>query len=107
MFEIQRVIFIVSICHAPQKQLAFLVTAGMSGSLILLSSGRDIGVVSISGSRSSGVSSREGFSPLLAAQLPCWLAGGLLDIPSRPDDDGQGGRGAGPNGGPSPTPEKD
>jgi len=61
------------------------IVAGMSGSPIMLSSGHAIGVVSVAG-EVKGEDSREGEGPMLAARLPCWLAGGLLDIPLRPDD---------------------
>jgi hypothetical protein len=63
---------------------------GMSGSPIMLSSGHAIGVVCISFevADNAGRSREGGPNPFLAAQLPCWLAGGLLDIPLRPEDDG-------------------
>lgn len=69
------------------------IRGGMSGSPIMLSSGQAVGVVCISfSSEVSGAGSREGGpNPLLAAQLPCWLAGGLLDIPARPSDDAEVG----------------
>jgi hypothetical protein len=48
------------------------IVAGMSGSPIMLSKGRAIGVVCLN---------PPGPNPFLAAQLPGWLARGLLDIP--------------------------
>jgi len=56
---------------------------GMSGSPIMLSSGHAVGVVSISREVPGAAGSEGGPNPLLAAQLPCWLAGGLLEIPLR------------------------
>lgn len=65
------------------------IRAGMSGSPIMLSSGHAIGVVCLGGAgagMSGGSSHGGGPNPLLAAQLPGWLAGGLLDIPARPTE---------------------
>lgn len=59
------------------------IAGAMSGSPVMLSSGHAIGVVSMSYGADDGAGHREGGCPLLAADLPCWLAGGLLDIPSR------------------------